>query len=129
MTDCGKYRVAGSKLEALTNELKLLSIHDLRSATAEQRAEFAAVCHTLAEVPEPSALGGTRELTKHESYWTHDDDAAESIGHLYYFAPTKRAQGPYTNQRRVEAIIDIAHDGTLAGVELIDNMPPPPKQD
>lgn len=60
------------------------------------------------------------------AYWTHDDKAAKDVGHLYYFAPTNRSPGPYRNQRRVTAIIDIADDGTLAGVELIDDMPPPP---
>src|SRR5690606_10526444 len=49
-------------------------------------------------------------------------------GPLYYFAPEHRTPGPYAVQREVSAIIDIAHDGTLAGVELIDDMPPPPKQ-
>lgn len=35
----------------------------------------------------------------------------------------------YKTQRHVTAIIDIAADGTLAGVELIDDMPPPPAAD
>jgi hypothetical protein len=61
------------------------------------------------------------------AYWTHDDNSFEDIGeHLYYFAPTNRAPPPYLKQREVRAIIDIAADGTLAGVELIDDMPPPP---
>ncbi len=34
------------------------------------------------------------------------------------------APGPYLTQRHVKAIVDIASDGTLAGVELIDSMPP-----
>ena len=59
-------------------------------------------------------------------FWTHDDKAAPILGHLYYFAPTARAAPPYKVQRHVKAIIDIADDGTLAGVELIDDMPPPP---
>jgi len=64
------------------------------------------------------------------AYWTHDDKAVDEIGeHLYYFAPANRRPPPYRNQRRVEAIIDIADDGTLAGVELIEKMPPPPKLD
>ena len=64
------------------------------------------------------------------AFWTHDDAAVESIGeHLYYFAPANRTPPPYRTQRHVEAIIDIADDGTLAGVELIDNMPPPPKSE
>lgn len=48
------------------------------------------------------------------------------VGPLYYFAVADRAPGPYKTQRHVEAILDIASDGTLAGVELIDSMPPPP---
>ena len=52
-------------------------------------------------------------------------DSSE-VGHLYYFAPADRALGPYLKQIRVDAIIDVAADGTLAGVELIDGMPPPP---
>lgn len=64
-------------------------------------------------------------MEKRPGYWTHDNAVAD-VGHLYYFAPTNRAPGPYLTQRRVAAIIDIASDGTLAGVELIDDMPPPP---
>lgn len=67
-------------------------------------------------------------MSKRAAYWTFDEKTAEEHGHrLYYFAPTDRAPGPYRNQRHVTAIIDIADDGTLAGVELIDDMPPPPK--
>lgn len=64
------------------------------------------------------------ELEKRKAYWTVD--AADGHGPLYYFGMLERAPGPYLEQRRVEAIIDIASDGTLAGIELIDNMPPPP---
>ncbi len=68
-------------------------------------------------------------MEKRPAYWTHDDESAEDMKmHLYYFAPTNRAPPPYTEQRHVQAIIDIAEDGTLAGVELIYNMPPPPKK-
>lgn len=66
-------------------------------------------------------------MEKRAAWWTCDDGAPSDDGHLYYFAPENRAKGPYRVQRRVEAIIDIAEDGTLAGVELIDHMPPPPK--
>ncbi len=66
-------------------------------------------------------------MEKRPAYWTHEADAEEDAGHVYYFAPTDRAPGPYKKQRHVEAIIDIAADGTLAGVELIEDMPPPPK--
>lgn len=53
-------------------------------------------------------------------------DYADECGHLYYFGLTGRAEPPYHNQRRVEAVLDIDDDGVLAGIELIDNMPPAP---
>lgn len=62
-------------------------------------------------------------MTKHAATFTCD---LSEVGPLYYFAPAVRAAGPYRTQRHVEAIIDIAEDGTLAGVELIDSMPLPP---
>lgn len=64
-----------------------------------------------------------RSRNWHKAVFTHEAD--EHAGHLYYFAPLTTAPGPYLEQRRVTAIIDIASDGTLAGVELIDEMPPP----
>jgi hypothetical protein len=61
------------------------------------------------------------ELHTGKAYYTHDyDDAA---GHLWYFGMHERAVGKLT-QRTVTAIIDIDSDGCLAGVELIDGMPP-----
>lgn len=67
----------------------------------------------------------TKELLEQrKATFTYDERAAAEIGeHMYYFAPLTRTPGKLT-QRHVEAIIDIAEDGTLAGVELIDNMPP-----
>lgn len=58
-----------------------------------------------------------------DATYTHE---ASEAGHLYYIALGGRAPAPYAEQRHVQAILDIAPDGTLAGVELIDNMPPPP---
>jgi hypothetical protein len=55
---------------------------------------------------------------------THSDE--KHAGHLYYVKIKGRRPPPYTTQREVTAILDIADDGTLAGVELIDRMPPPP---
>lgn len=63
------------------------------------------------------------KLEQRKATFTYDD---EDGLRLYYFAPLERAPGPLT-QRHVRAIVDIAADGTLAGVELIDNMPDPPK--
>ena len=54
--------------------------------------------------------------------FTHEEDS--EAGHLYYFAPAERSPSPYKMQRRIEAIVDIADDGSFAGVELIDRMPP-----
>jgi hypothetical protein len=67
-------------------------------------------------------------LEHRPAYWTCDSDDPEANGYLYYFAPLNAAAGPYRRQREVRAIIDIADDGTLAGVELIDRMPPPPSK-
>lgn len=59
---------------------------------------------------------------KHSAYWTYDPQ-----GPAYYFAPTNRAAPPYLRQIEVKAILDIAADGTLAGVELVfGKLPPPP---
>ena len=76
---------------------------------------------------EIDAEGPRYPMAKRSAYWTFDEKSAETVGNLYYFAPLDRAPPPYLTQRHVEAIIDIAADGTLAGVELIDNMPPPPR--
>lgn len=62
-------------------------------------------------------------LQKHTAFWTYDTEAD-----AYYFEPTARRAPPYTT-RRVEAILDIAQDGTLAGVELVDGALPKPPSD
>ena len=61
--------------------------------------------------------------TKNSAWFTYDPEMK-----AYYFAPENREPHPYTTQREVTAIIDIADDGTLAGVELVwGELPPPPK--
>ncbi len=63
-------------------------------------------------------------LEKRPAYFTYDTDAE-----AYYFMPIQRASPPYHHQIEVTAIIDIAADGTLAGVELVSgDLPPPPGQ-
>lgn len=62
-------------------------------------------------------------MEQHKAFYTVEQS---EVGNLYYFSPLVRAPGPYRQQRHVEAIIDIDADGNLAGVELIDTMPPPP---
>jgi len=62
-------------------------------------------------------------LHKYVAYWTYDPEAE-----AYYFAPVQRRKPPYKEQRHVTAILDIADDGTLAGVELVmGELPPPPE--
>lgn len=62
-------------------------------------------------------------LERRPAYWTYYAD-----GPAYYFAPTDRRPRPYRKQVRVTAILDIADDGTLAGVELVlGDLPPPPE--
>ena len=63
-------------------------------------------------------------MKKREAYWTYCDSGDGDRS--YYFAPTDRQPPPYGEQREVRAVIDIAPDGTLAGIELIDDMPPAP---
>jgi uncharacterized protein YuzE len=62
-------------------------------------------------------------LPKHDAYWTYDEEAA-----AYYFAPVYG--GPTRCARQVEApaVLDIAVDGTLAGIEIcpgLHHVPPP----
>jgi hypothetical protein len=57
------------------------------------------------------------------AYWTHEAGGRE---HLYYFVPVKRHPPPYRRQVKVEATLDVADDGTLAGIEfLIEDVSPP----
>ena len=67
-------------------------------------------------------------LERHAAYWTFDNKAyAEHGERLYYFAPLHAALPPYRKQIHVTAIIDVADDGTLAGVELVmGDLPLPP---
>lgn len=63
-----------------------------------------------------------RELEKKPAWFTYDPEAD-----AYYFAPSERTAHPYLEQREVRAILDIASDGSLAGVELVwGDLPPPP---
>jgi hypothetical protein len=71
-----------------------------------------------------------KPMERRAAFYTFDEHARDEHGmRLYYFAPVDRAPGPYLTQRHVNAIIDIASDGTLAGVEIIDGMPEPPTPD
>ena len=65
-------------------------------------------------------------MEKRPAYWTYEDHPV--AGRAYYFAPTDAAPPPYRAQKRVTAILDIAEDGALAGVELVlDPLPPAPE--
>lgn len=64
------------------------------------------------------------ELEKYEAFWTYYDSCGQRE---YYFAPITRTAPPYLRQIVVDAVLDIASDGTLAGVELVyGDLPPPP---
>lgn len=65
-----------------------------------------------------------RVLSSELAYYTHEE--CEVAGHLYYIALADRVPGPYKRQIEVKAILDIADDGTLAGIEIIDGDVPPP---
>jgi hypothetical protein len=63
-----------------------------------------------------------RELGSMSAQWAFDLESGS-----YYFAPLQASPPPY-DTREVTAIIDIASDGTLAGVKLVQmraNMPLP----
>lgn len=48
-------------LNQITDELKRLSLYDIRSATQQERAEFVTVCHALiAEINRENARGMTK---------------------------------------------------------------------
>lgn len=61
------------------------------------------------------------DRTKGKGYWTYD-----AVG-AWYFGLDERTAPPYLTQREVTAIVDIASDGSLAGIELLESFPPPPK--
>ena len=60
-------------------------------------------------------------LEKMRANWTYDADA-----HAFYFAPSVRAAPPYLKQIEVRAIVDVAQDGSFAGVEIVDPKMPRP---
>ena len=62
----------------------------------------------------------------HHALVSCDMEHKHVVGPLYYIKLCDRSPGPYKTQLHRKAIIDVADDGTLAGVELIDDMPPPP---
>lgn len=66
-------------------------------------------------------------LEQRPAYWTYDARAFAEIGeHLYYFGPIDRTKPPY-RQVHVTAVVDVASDGTLAGIELaVGPLPLPP---
>ena len=56
--------------------------------------------------------------------WKVDDEH----GYLWYVKLDSRRKPPYLKQIQVTAIIDVADDGTVAGIEIVDTkMPGPPK--
>ena len=70
-----------------------------------------------------TAQPAVARLLRRPAYFTYDP----AHGGLYYFAPADATPPPYLIQRSVEAILDIAADGTLAGVELVmGKLPKPP---
>lgn len=58
------------------------------------------------------------QLPRLPAFYTHEDDPV--VGNLWYFAPADRRPGPYRRQVKTEVTIDLAEDGTLAGIEITD---------
>lgn len=79
-----------------------------------------------ASLSNSNTVSGPNKLPHRPAYWTSNEDGGD-YHRAYYFAPTDARPPPYLEQREVAAIIDVAADGTLAGVELIfDDLPPAP---
>lgn len=55
--------------------------------------------------------------------WTWHEEA----GGAWYVALEGRAVPPYLRQITVEAIVDVGSDGRVAGIEIVDALPPPPE--
>ena len=55
--------------------------------------------------------------------WTWHEEA----GGAWYVALDGRAVPPYLRQITVEAIVDVGSDGRVAGIKIIDALPPPPE--
>lgn len=62
------------------------------------------------------------KLNAMKATWTYDPQC-----HAYYFKPKERTPPPYYKQIIVEAIVDVAYDGTFSGIEVIDGKMPKPK--
>lgn len=80
---------------------------------------------TLDALPDTGEADGWWPAESHHrpAYFTY----VPKHGGAYYFAPSNRTPPPYREQRETTAILDIASDGTLAGVELVFGpLPAPP---
>ena len=53
-------------------------------------------------------------MRQHSAFWTYDSEVR-----AYYFAPTSRRPSPYRRQIEATVVLDIADDGSLAGIELL----------
>jgi hypothetical protein len=67
------------------------------------------------------------KMTCGTASWTCEDN--QHVGKLWYIKLDEAHKPPYRTQVHVSAILDIAEDGTLAGIELIEAMPPAPLKD
>lgn len=66
----------------------------------------------------------TKPAITGEAYWTHDPSTG-----AWYIGLEERRPAPYTRQVTVEAVLDIADDGSLAGIEIVDPAAPGPPGD
>jgi predicted RNase H-like HicB family nuclease len=93
--------------------------------------EIAGGKHDRGLVKQLALHESARTLVRRRAWWTYDDEACAC-----YIELEDRRPAPYLEQRHFEAILDIASDGTLAGVELLEmrkadagRLPPPPKHE
>lgn len=99
---CEKY--AGYRTEHVALQIRGLKTNDQEAALTEL-----------------ARLGQEIEGEHMGASFTYDDEVG-----AYYFQPKLRAEPPYERQMHTVAIVDVAQDGTLAGIEIIDAEVPPP---
>jgi hypothetical protein len=108
---------AGWVMMGVSDGSRNLFVYGPYDAIKECQRKLTQAAGLPAAVPEwkPKYRAEHPDLPARPAWWTYDGEAE-----AYYFAPTDAAKPPYLTQRRVVGVIDIAKDGTLAGIELIN---------
>lgn len=117
----------GGDVDAIFSKVRANSVHD---GDCTKRSYTCLLClveeyEARARTAIDAVLGPVIFLDRRPAYWTYQDEPR-----AYYFAPTDCSPSPYRRQVQVTANLDVAEDGTLAGVELVlGDLPPAPKNE